>query len=253
MLNYRFQRMDSNDGLDNDPDVLAKRKISTVFPEFANSAVFKDTSLLSGIGLTFIYDDRRDKLPVGGERDEAVLPYFGGRQEISYYRYDKALGSDFGYNNYSISLSYYLPLGWEWTVLAMHAAYNLKEGDVPWWDMNTFGSDSTLRGYHGGRFRDNNSILYQVELRQAFDVTWTPVPFWILQQFKIRAPMAMFFYDYGRVYHSIEDINLFNFDGYHYSYGVSFRFIISPSVLIRADYAFSDEESDFYLSSGWAF
>lgn len=251
--NYRLHMVNANDGQVKNPKTLAERKISMVFPEFYSSKEFKDQSLVSGVGLTFVYDDRRDKFPVGGERDEAVMPYFGGRQEFSYYRYDKALGSDYGYNNFALSLSYYLPLGWEWTVLAMHAAYNLKDGDVPWWDTNSFGSDKTIRGYHDGRFRDNNSILYQVELRQAFDVTWTPVPYWILKQFKIRAPMAVLFYDYGRVFNKIDDIDLFNFDGYHYTYGVSFRFIISPSVLIRADYAFSEEESDFYLGSGWAF
>jgi hypothetical protein len=252
-VNYRFHMMDANDGPVNNPKTLAERKISVVFPEFAASPQFKKQQFVSGFGLNFIYDDRRDKFPVGGDRDEAVFPYLGGRQELDYYHYDKVTGSDYRYDNYVVNLSYYLPLGWEWTVLALHANYNIKTGEVPWWDMNSFGSDSTLRGYHDGRFRDNSSILYQLEFRQAFDVTFTPAPFWILKQFKIRAPMAMFFYDYGRVYDKTSDIDLFGFKGYHYSYGVSFRFIISPSVLVRADYAFSDEESDFYLGSGWAF
>ena len=252
-VNYRFHMIDSNDGPVKNPKTLSERKISVVFPQFARSPQFKDQQFVSGFGLNFIYDDRRDKFPVGGDRDESVFPYLGGRQELDYYHYDKVLGSDYRYDNYVVNLSYNIPLGWEWTVLALHADYNIKNGSVPWWDMNSFGSDSTLRGFHDGRFRDNNLILYQMELRQAFDVTFTPAPFWILKQFKIRAPMAVFFYDYGRVYDKSGDMNLFDFKGYHYSYGVSFRFIISPSVLIRADYAFSNEESDFYLGSGWAF
>jgi len=252
-VNYRFHMINPNDGQVKNPKTLAERKISTVFPQFAGSPQFRDQQFVSGFGLNFVYDNHRDLFPVGGERDEEVFPYLGGRQEISYYHYDKVLGSDYRYDNYIINLSYNIPLGWEWTVLALHANYNLKDGDVPWWDLNAFGSDSTLRGYHDGRFRDKNSVLYQLEFRQAFDVTFTPAPFWILKQFKIRAPMAVFFYDYGRVYDKIGNIDLFDFKGYHSSYGVSFRFIISPSVLVRADYAFSDEESDFYLGSGWAF
>ena len=60
------------------------------------------------------------------------------------------------------------------------------------------------------------------------------------------------FYDYGRVYHDVEDIKP-DFQGFHWTYGVGLRFIISPSVVVRVDYAFSKEESDYYLTSGWPF
>jgi len=248
---YRLFWFDPRDGKYDDPETLSQRKISTVFPDFYNSGQF-DTGMVSGLGLTFVYDDRKDIFPVGGGRDEVVFPVSGGRQELYIGRYDKGLGSDFSYTNYSANLSYYFPVGWNWTVLALHGALNVKDGDVPWWDMSSFGSGSSIRGYHDGRFRDNDSILLSAELRQAFDVSFAPFPYWILKGYKLTAPGVTFFYDYGRVYHKLEEMTL-DFDGYHYTYGLGLRFIISPSVVIRADYAFSKEESDFYITAGWPF
>lgn len=248
---YRLYWFDPRDGKYDEPDTLSQRKLSTVFPEFYDSDEF-DAGLVSGIGLTLVYDDRKDIFPVGGGRDEVVFPVSGGRQELYIGRFDKALGSDFSYTSYSANLSYYLPLGWNWTVLALRGALNVKDGDVPWWDASSFGSGGSLRGYHDGRFRDNNSILFTAELRQAFDVSFAPFPYWGLQGYKLTAPGVTFFYDYGRVYHKLEEMTL-DFDDYHYTYGLGLRFIISPSVVIRADYAFSKEESDFYITAGWPF
>jgi outer membrane protein assembly factor BamA len=259
-VNWRYYYFDPKDGPKIDEDklqTLSQRRISTVFPGFYHSDQFS-TGEVSGFGVDFIYDDRKDKYPMGGGRDEVVYPYFGGRQEFYYAAYNTALGSDFNYTNWSANLSYYLPIGWEWTVLALHGAINIKDGDVPWWDMNSFGSGgseggtNTLRGYHDGRFRDNDLIIFNAELRQHFPVEITPLPFWILKQFKLRAPGVALFYDYGRVYDKESQI-VGNFDGFHWTCGIGFRFIISPSVVVRADYAVSNEESDFYLTTGWPF
>jgi len=247
---YRFSNFKLYNGPKIDePVTLGERQISVVFPEFYKSDAF-ETGSISGGSLTFIYDDRKDKYPLPGGRDEVVFPYLGGRQEFTIGRYDKGIGSDFNYTNYSANLSYYIPIGWEFTVLALRGMINVKEGDVPWWDMNSFGSDGSLRGFHDGRYRDNNQVLFNAELRQHFDVSFSPVPYGALKVFKLTAPGVALFYDYGRVYHDVSEIT-WDFGGYKYSYGAGFRFIISPSVVIRADYAISEEESDFYITAGW--
>ena len=259
-VNWKYYWFDPRNGPQIDRDnmtTLSQRKISTVFPEFYHSDQF-NAGTVSGFGLDFFYDDRKDKYPVGGGRDEVVYPYFGGRQEFTYAVYNKSLGSDFNYTNWSANLSYYLPIGWEWTVLALHGGLNVKDGEVPWWDMSSFGSGggegavNTMHGYHDGRFRDNDSLVFNAELRQHLPIEFRPAPFWILKQFKVRAPGIAVFYDYGRVYDKESQITG-KFKDFHWSYGIGLRFIISPSVVIRADYAVSKEESDFYLTSGWAF
>jgi len=245
---YRYSWFKPRDG----PEDLDEPEISEQFPGVYNSDEFQDGGQISGIGVLLVYDDRKDKFPIGGGRDEVIFPYLGGRQELYLARYDKIFGSDWDYTLASVNLTYHIPLGWEWTVLSGRANLTIKDGDMPFWELSSFGSENTIRGYHGGRFRDHHSVLFNIEFRQAFDYSFHPLPWGALKAYKITAPMVVLFFDYGRVFNEIEDI-FSEFEDYHWTYGISGRFIISPSVVIRFDQAFSEEESDFYITAGWTF
>jgi|GEM_PF-1310304 len=257
-ISYKFASFDPKDGSFDwseameDLEDKSLRPISVMHPRIYESEEFENGGITTGPGILLVYDDRKDKFPIGGGRDECVFPIGGGRQELFFGYYDEALGSDFNYKEYRVNLTYNIPLGWDWTILALRAQAQIKEGDVPFWDMSSFGSDSTIRGYHDGRYRGNHSTLFNAELRQAFDVEFSPVPWGALKQFVLRAPMVVLFYDYGRVFMD-EDKILEETDGYHYTYGVGFRFIISPSVLVRFDWGISEEEMDSYITASWPF
>jgi len=248
-VNYRFASFTPEDGFFDEYDALYQRPISMVFPSFDHSDDFK-SGVVSGLGALLVYDDRKDKFPLGGGRDEVVYPYKGGRQSLYLAWYNKSLGSDYDYTNFIMNLTYFIPLGSDQNVLGLRGAIDIKDGEVPFWELSSFGSESTLRGYNDGRFRDNHAAVFNAELWHAFDYSFhLPGP---LKSFVVKAPMLVAFYDYGRVFNEIEEITE-DFGGYHWSYGAGFRFIISPSVLIRFDYAFSDEMSAYYLTAGWPF
>jgi len=256
-VNYRYSWLKPEDGPydwheADDLEDKTLRPISDLHRRIYESEDFKDGGVTTGPGILLVYDDRKDKFPIGGGRDEIVFPIGGGRQELFLGLYDQALGSDFDYQEYRLNLTYYIPLGWDWTILGLRGQVQMKEGDVPFWDMSSFGSDSTIRGYNDGRFRGYDSTLFNAELRQAFDVEFSPVPWGALKQFVLRAPMVVLFYDYGRVFMDEDDI-LDQFKGYHYTYGVGFRFIISPSVLVRFDWGISEEKMNSYITASWPF
>ncbi len=256
-VNYRYSSFTAKDGSfdwgeADDLKDKSLRPISILHPRVFNSDNFNDGGATTGPGILLVYDDRKDKFPVGGGRDEVVFPIGGGRQEFFFGFYDSALGSDFDFREYRLNLTYFVPIGWDWTVLAMRGQVQVKDGAVPFWEMSSFGSGSTIRGYNDGRFRGNDSTLLNFELRQAFDVAFSPLPWGALKQFVLRAPMVVLFYDYGRVFMDHDNI-ADDFKGYHYTYGVGFRFIISPSVLVRFDWGISDEGMNSYITAGWPF
>ncbi|QHV95360.1 hypothetical protein [Spirosoma endbachense] len=52
------------------------------------------------------------------------------------------------------------------TVLALPGFANLNVGEVPFKLAATFGWSFLLRGYYNGRYRDNNALAFQAEVRQ---------------------------------------------------------------------------------------
>lgn len=247
-VQFHYQLFTPRDGeLDdpNDPDY--SRPISEMYPDVYESDTFRDGGATSGPGITLIHQHIRDKFPIAGGRDEIIFPVSGIREELFYANYDKAFGSNFNYNQFRLNFVQYIPLGSDWTVLALRQQLQIIDGDVPFWDMSGFGGDDSIRAIYEGRYRDKNSTLFTVELRQAFDFGFD-----ILGLIRLHTPMVVLFYDYGRVFEDVNDITD-DLGGYHYGYGASFRFIITPTVIIRFDFAMSEEESALYITSGWPF
>lgn len=116
-------------------------------------------------------------------------------------------------------------------------------GDVPYWKLAYAGDEESLRGYPSNRFLDDNSILFNTELR-----TWL---------FSIDAVKGEFggtlFFDAGRTYPNGESFNnIFSDIKYSYGLGGTSSFF-TPDFVLRADLGFSEEGIGIYFTAGYMF
>jgi len=65
----------------------------------------------------------------------------------------------------TFTASTYSPL-WRGSTLALQAGGVLQFGSLEWNNMALLGNSHAMRGYYGGRYRDNNKLEAQAELRQ---------------------------------------------------------------------------------------
>ena len=112
-------------------------------------------SVVNGIGVASVVDTRNN----------IYSPVRGWYADVSVMKYDALLGSQFGFTNYLFDIRHYHSLSPN-TVLAGQFYLNLNVGEVPFKQAATLGGSSLLRGYYNGRYRDNNAVIIQAELRQ---------------------------------------------------------------------------------------
>jgi outer membrane protein assembly factor BamA len=118
-------------------------------------------SFSSGAGFTVYYDDRNN----------IYFPTKGHYIELSNCIYNEALGSNYNFSNLTFDGRKYIGL-WKQNVVAVQAIANMNWGNVPFRLMGTLGSDSYMRGYYNGRYRDNCAMAFQTELRKTI---WGPI------------------------------------------------------------------------------
>jgi outer membrane protein assembly factor BamA len=121
-------------------------------------------------------------------------------------------------------------------VTAVNVATQVAVGSsIPFWELPSLGGPTTLRSYNGSRFVNKGMVLFNVEERirvfrtSIFDVSGD-------------VQIAPFF-DLGKVFDSADD--LFGkgiFQNYHYSGGLGFRGVVTPSFLGRLDIGLGGRE-----------
>lgn len=117
-------------------------------------------SFTSGLGLALSFDNRKQiYFPLNGYFVDATLMF-----------HNNYLGSDFAFTNLIVDARKYIHL-WNKNVLAIQAYGNFNSGDVPFRQLATLGSESYMRGYYNGRFRDMHAATFQAELRKQI---WGP-------------------------------------------------------------------------------
>ncbi|MFD2934123.1 BamA/TamA family outer membrane protein [Spirosoma flavum] len=114
-------------------------------------------SVVNGLGVASVVDTR----------DNIYSPVRGWYADVSFMEYGALLGSEFGFTNYLFDIRHYRSLSPN-TVLAGQFYLNLNIGEVPFKQAATLGGSSLLRGYYNGRYRDNDALIMQAELRQHF-------------------------------------------------------------------------------------
>ena len=119
------------------------------------TVVGKAGGVTSGLGLS-LFSDSRDRLlnPSGGKHYIALRQLWFGRY----------VGSQFSFNQLELDARYYLSLGPS-TLLALQSYHLMQSAGAPFRMQALLGSDSHMRGYYQGRYRDANYHTAQAELR----------------------------------------------------------------------------------------
>ncbi len=130
--------------------------------------------------------------------------------------------------------------------LAFGAELRIEAGDVPFTALPSLGGSKTLRGYLGGRFRDDASWHASIEHRvwvipRGFEVTPT-----------IRVERIGFatFVDVGSV--GSNGVDLFR-SRVRLSYGIGLRALLERAAPFRVDFGFSEEGFSWTARFGYSF
>lgn len=178
----------------------------------------------SGLGAEFLIDQRDFLLnPQNGKYIELGLtPYFSHLDKRSYLQFVS-------------DLRFYKTIKSNW-ILNTNVVAVETFGDIPFRMMPAIGGPRFLRGFYYGRFRDNNLLLGQAELRRPL--------FW-------RIGIAAFG-GIGKVYSSLSEIGTVD---YHHNYGAGLRIRVDEEskANIRIDYGRTADSQGFYIVYGEAF
>ncbi|MCF8428933.1 MAG: BamA/TamA family outer membrane protein [Bacteroidia bacterium] len=185
----------------------------------------KNGSFTSGLGLVVSFDTR----------NQIYYPTKGHFIDITTLFNHTVFGSEFNFNNITIDARKYFKL-WNENVLAIQGFANFNDGNIPFKQLAIIGSESYMRGYYNGRFRDNHAMAFQAELRKK---VWGPIS-------------LTFFGGFGNV--ASQTSLLFN--NIKPNYGMGFRAIAirREHVNIRIDYGRGENGiQGFYFTMNEAF
>lgn len=130
--------------------------------------------------------------------------------------------------------SFYNPVGS--IVFASMMMFERCTGDVPFYLLSELGGQDRIRGYENERFRDNNLLLFQQDMRFMI---WGPIG-------------GAVFASSGRVANETGDL----FSGmYHTSVGAGLRFVFNKedNLVLRGDFARGSDSTGVYLTFSEAF
>ncbi|MBM7555214.1 BamA/TamA family outer membrane protein [Halanaerobacter jeridensis] len=183
-------------------------------------------------------------------------------------------GEDWDYTKYTLDLRKYIPVfkdstfavrmrtqsttGTEIKDDERTALKKLETGNLdaavytyaPFFDMSLLGTLNTMRGYRYYRFYDNNSVLYQSELRFPMKsvIPYAQDGFLAQQVPKIQGTL---FAEAGRVSSSF-NTELFTED-MHYVGGIGFKYFFNQDIIARLDIGHSEEGTQVRMNIGQTF
>ena len=182
----------------------------------------------------FIYDNRSSgALELGlsaqlDTRDSKVSPERGVYARARQRYYTNQFGTT------SLQLCTYAPL-WDGGVLAMDLYSIFAYGNVPLTMLPTIGGTDRMRGYYYGRYRNNNIVAAQLEIRQHI---------WKMISGAVWGAGANLWGKYGK----------FNLGNTLPNYGAGVRFAVTDNLKLRLDYGFGRKgQSAFIFSINEAF
>jgi outer membrane protein assembly factor BamA len=178
-----------------------------------------------GPGLTCYYDSRNN----------IYFPTAGSFVEVSNVFYSSVAGSNYNFTNLTMEGKKFIRL-WNENVLALHGYLNINAGEIPFRMLGTLGSESYMRGYYNGRYRDNHAVAVQAELRKQI---WGPVG-------------MVAFIGGGTVSHKVG--NMYQDIRPTYGLGLRVKAIPSEKINARFDYGFGpDGKGAMYIGLNEAF
>lgn len=171
-------------------------------------------------------------------RDEPLNPRSGGLYRAEGTYYDDRDTGDYSFRRWGMELQQYFPFFNQRRVVAFRSRLELTDTnpgqDVPFFLLPTLGGSEDLRGFSEFRFRDKNSLLFNLEYRwEAFS----------------GLDLALFG-DAGKVFSDAGSIDL---DQLKTSYGFGFRFNTHKSVFWRIDIGFGQEGTHTFVKFNHVF
>ena len=187
-------------------------------PEFPS---LNQTITSAGIGLIAEYDSR----------NSIFTPDSGINAQVVDTIYNEAVGSDRDYNILNANLRGWVPVRPDW-VLGLRADGAFSGGDIPFYMLPRV----DLRGISLSRYQGQHTLTTEAELRWDFTPRWSILGF------------------AGMGWTAANDLNDFAIDDGHVAGGTGFRYLISRIFGIRTgiDFAWSEEDFAFYLTTGTA-
>ncbi|BBG61036.1 BamA/TamA family outer membrane protein [Providencia rustigianii] len=209
-LGWNFSSINASD-----PDDGAK--------EYFSQSTGGRSTINSGVSAYYSYDTR-DFLPNAhnGQALEVIYTYFA-----------PSLGSDTRFQTTQLQYAYYHELS-EKTVIAIDNYARFSTGEVPWNQLSLLGNSNRMRGYYEGRYRDNNILTSQVELRHKLD--WRHgVVGWLGTGTMSNSPSEL--------------------GSGHWlpTAGVGYRFEFKPRMNVRLDFGVGRNSTGFYFQVGESF
>jgi len=191
-------------------------------PELADALRLRTT--VASLGVRVQYDSR----------DDVFAPRSGIFFDVLGRIARESVGSDWDYEHHVVAWNAYRNVR-ERDVVAVRVAA-CSAIDAPFFDLCLFGSGADLRGYTGGRYRDEAMVATQAEYRWWFHRRWG----------------ATAFVGVGEVAPSFGDLDT---DRLLPAGGIGLRWQVSKRerLGLRVDYAWGKDSSAFYVSVGEAF
>jgi len=185
-------------------------------------------------------------------RDIVNYPHKGNYLRFYLQNSLKALASDFNFVLLTLDARKYLKIHSTTVIAVQGYVQSLQGGDQPFFLIPQMGSDLLMRGYYTGRYRDQNYIALQSEIRyrpfaNRADKGW----------FSLSRGVFAAFIGGGNVFSNGD----FKFNNLKPNYGIGGRYIFDQRnrLTLRVDYGFGSKSageprnSGFYLSLNEAF
>lgn len=186
--------------------------------KWINFAEGDRSSLVVEYGLSAIFN----------KRDSQVSPTKGVYAGFRQRNYTNLSGSS------SLQFCSYVPV-WYGGVMALEVYSVFSYGNVPVTMLPAIGGTERMRGYYYGRYRDNNIVSAQLELRQHI---------WEMIGGAVWVGGANLWGDYGK----------FNIRNTLPNYGIGARIAVTDQLKLRLDYGFGRKgQSAFIFSINEAF
>lgn len=145
----------------------------------------------------------------------------------------------FGFTKASLDISRYLHLFYDRVLVARIAAETTRpfsNTEIPFYYLSQLGHRRTIRGFHRGRFRDRDMLLFTLEYR--YPLIKRPGD-------KVNID-AMLFMDWGKVSPNLYQSHLLQ--DYHRGYGLGLRIFTFKGVIMQFYFGKSKDDYRFYLS-----
>ncbi len=176
----------------------------------------------AGIGAVMVYDSR----------DVITAPYKGIYLRLE-QKFFPAFMNKYDFIRTDVVFDWYKKV-WKGGVIAVDCHSQLNYGDVPWTMMANLGGSYRMRGYYEGRYRDENLVEAQVELRQN---VW-------------RRNGVVVWAGAGNVF---RDFDNFKFSRTLPNFGIGYRWEFKKRVNVRLDYGFGQGQHGFIFNINEAF